>query len=208
MEYFASYLKGKAEFCWLDLYSPETVEVLISKTPRNSPIYFRSGEPCGIEEKTNANLVVDLLESFEGGCINSDVLWSTNFSKPMHYVKIGKILRDECKIAWTTLSNVQQDDTQDNVFKGISSWRTRATSTQDRKNRDQAPMMSQEMLKGKNIRVHLVGQKFYAQEARSSYLDYRYDKNVSFKNIALSETVIDAIRKVAKMERLIFPESI
>jgi glutathione synthase/RimK-type ligase-like ATP-grasp enzyme len=60
------------------------------------------------------------------------------------------------------------------------------------------PVQFQRLIEGEDIRVHVVGDRFFAAAVRSGATDYRYDGDTQMEALSLPVAVIDACVSLAK----------
>lgn len=175
-------------------------------------IYFRYAEPGYEETGKILAFLSDLLTSYRGVVVHRPDTLCRNFSKPLQLQCIGR-LRGDVSVPRTSVSNVNADSANFEiapaVVKSISAVRSTVVDVQEleqigMRQRFDCPILRQELLRGENIRVHVVGEDVVAYLVESVRLDYRVDGDVSVRKVCVRESVLAWCQAAAQMERLEF----
>jgi len=152
--------------------------------PRDLPAVRRAGS--GSEKYQNALLLEDLLESWaeltEALVVNRLSAMATNSSKPFQVAQLGRlgfgvpdtlITTDPAAVAEFRERHEQV------IYKSISGVRSIVSELTDEHMSRLAevcwcPTQFQELIRGIDYRVHVVGDEVFAAEIRSAAVDYRY----------------------------------
>jgi glutathione synthase/RimK-type ligase-like ATP-grasp enzyme len=130
----------------------------------------------------------------------------SNASKPN---QISLIQQFGLQVPRTLITNDQQaikefyeNHNGEVIYKSISSVRSivRKMTEEDLNRLDTlrySPIQIQECIDGIDIRVHVVGQEYFASEICSEESDYRYDRTTSMKRFDLPDEVAEACFKTA-----------
>ncbi|MEE3002726.1 MAG: ATP-grasp domain-containing protein [Pseudomonadota bacterium] len=107
---------------------------------------------------------------------------------------------------FSCLANVKLQSLEPEViYKSISSVRSEATKLHPEKEfQVNEPVLFQELIRGENIRVHVIGSVVIAIKISSSQVDYRYCHDATFTLFKLPAVVANTCVELSKFLGLIF----
>ena len=111
----------------------------------------------------------------------------------------------ECIVLAKKQLNYLYQDKKDYIYKSLSSIRSIVTKLDKKNTIPDAAVLFQELLKGENIRVHVINERCFSTLIVSSKVDYRYDSVCRyFKDFDLPEKIQQECIKLSKESQLAF----
>lgn len=152
-------------------------------------------------------VVDELLLQHDGPVVGAGLDHSTNHSKPLHVATLHTIPDDAVLVPRTTIRSSTVAGDGDNVAKGLSSAKSEVVLLDSVNGNPQiryrVPVLTQERIDGRNIRVHVVADEVIAVRIGSEALDYRFG-SFAVQSCSVTADVARWCRQAAGTERLAF----
>ena len=143
-----------------------------------------------IEQKSVEIYAIYLMDEVYDAVLNRPKAGMSNFSKPYQieklYLKRLKIVEGYILAGSRLCDRVSG---RDMIYKSVSAVRSivKRVEKRDYYRWIKEPVLFQDLLVGKNIRVHVIGSSVIACHCEAMEVDYRYAKSVKIKRIELPE---------------------